>query len=203
MRKQFKYLFLIILVSGTSSCQQTRDVLGFTRTSPDEFSVVSNAPLSLPPGFEILPPSSNKAPLRENIEKQAKNVIFPNITDSNKDSQIDNATSLFVEKLDVSSANQDIREVVNREYANFVADKNGKKFARYPLGLFKGESRDFQGEILNANYENEKIVQAKTSSDFDRNFKAGDISYSSIDDQIEDQVKETQKKGLLNRIFGF
>ena len=37
-------------------CSGTRDALGLSRTAPDEFAVVSKAPLILPPDFALRPP---------------------------------------------------------------------------------------------------------------------------------------------------
>ncbi|MEJ0010899.1 MAG: DUF3035 domain-containing protein [Alphaproteobacteria bacterium] len=51
-------LFLIgfpLLLSACSS-GEVKDTLGLDRTAPDEFSVVSRPPLSVPPEFELAPP---------------------------------------------------------------------------------------------------------------------------------------------------
>jgi len=42
-----------LLVSG---CDSVRDAAGMTKNPPDEFRVVSNKPLSIPPEFELRPP---------------------------------------------------------------------------------------------------------------------------------------------------
>lgn len=39
-----------------AGCDSTRDALGFTKKSPDEFVVVTKAPLVLPPEFGLRPP---------------------------------------------------------------------------------------------------------------------------------------------------
>jgi len=41
---------------GLSGCEQTRNMLGLNKRSPDEFAVYSRAPLSLPPNYGLRPP---------------------------------------------------------------------------------------------------------------------------------------------------
>ncbi|MBO1073446.1 DUF3035 domain-containing protein [Roseomonas marmotae] len=53
-------LLLLPLLAGCG--QDTARTLGFTRDAPDEFSVVTRAPLSLPPSLGELPPPRPGAP---------------------------------------------------------------------------------------------------------------------------------------------
>jgi len=50
--------FLIILIASLflSSCSSVRKSAGVTRKSLDEFKVVENPPLVIPPDFNLLPP---------------------------------------------------------------------------------------------------------------------------------------------------
>lgn len=50
--------FLIIggVALATAACSNVRDDLGLAKKAPDEFAVVRNAPLSLPPNFNLRPP---------------------------------------------------------------------------------------------------------------------------------------------------
>jgi hypothetical protein len=42
---------------GLSSCSSTRNALGMTKVTPDEFRVVSKAPLVVPPDYALRPPA--------------------------------------------------------------------------------------------------------------------------------------------------
>ena len=48
------FLLTLILISG---CSNIRDSAGVNRKSPDEFQVLSNKPLSMPPNYDLVPPS--------------------------------------------------------------------------------------------------------------------------------------------------
>lgn len=49
-------LALALAGIALSGCGETRRAIGLDRTSPDEFAVVSRAPLTLPPNMAALPP---------------------------------------------------------------------------------------------------------------------------------------------------
>ena len=48
----------VLVVAGlmVGACGDTRKVLGYDKVTPDEFKVVSRAPLSLPPDYGLRPP---------------------------------------------------------------------------------------------------------------------------------------------------
>ena len=48
-----------------AGCQSLRDAAGITKQSPDEFAVVTKAPLIIPPDFNLHPPSPGAAPLNQ------------------------------------------------------------------------------------------------------------------------------------------
>ncbi len=67
----------ISLILALSACQGVRDQLGLTKQSPDEFRVVSRAPLSLPPDFTLRPPEPGIArPQEGTATQQARKVVF-------------------------------------------------------------------------------------------------------------------------------
>lgn len=203
MKQNHKIILFTASVLLLSSCQKTKDVLGFNRVAPDEFSVVSNAPLSLPPEFEIRPPYK-KLKINNQLQDSAKNILFPNGESKTVKTDIDEATQLFIAKADIASANSNIRETVNREYAELAIEKNEKGFSSYPLGFFKGESKDYQGDPLDANSAYEDVNHAKAqATSFDRQFKAGDVSHTHLEQQEQSTDDPEKKQGFLNRVFGF
>lgn len=42
---------------GLAGCTSTRSALGMTKVTPDEFRVVSKAPLVVPPDYALRPPA--------------------------------------------------------------------------------------------------------------------------------------------------
>ena len=52
-----RHIVLVILAAFTlSACENARDAMGIGKKSPDEFSVVTRAPLSIPPDLGLRPP---------------------------------------------------------------------------------------------------------------------------------------------------
>ena len=48
-----------------SACDTIREATGSTKTAPDEFAVVTKAPLILPPEYNLRPPQPGAAPLNQ------------------------------------------------------------------------------------------------------------------------------------------
>lgn len=60
-----------------SACENVRSELGLTKQSPDEFRVVSRAPLSLPPEFTLRPPEPGTVRPQEGTPAdRAKRAVF-------------------------------------------------------------------------------------------------------------------------------
>ena len=69
--------FLIVLLIGLGACSSTREILGLTKRSPDEFRVVTRAPLSLPPDYNLRPPTPGAPRPQEGTSRdQAQSAVF-------------------------------------------------------------------------------------------------------------------------------
>ena len=67
----------ISLILALSACEGIREQLGMTKQSPDEFRVVSRAPLSLPPDFTLRPPEPGiPRPQEGTAAQQARKAVF-------------------------------------------------------------------------------------------------------------------------------
>ena len=49
-----------LMAMSVSACGGARQALGLTKVSPDEFRVVTKAPLVLPPDYALRPPEPGK-----------------------------------------------------------------------------------------------------------------------------------------------
>jgi len=56
MNGKLRFLIVAALAVGTGACSSLKDNLGLEKKAPDEFAVVRNAPLSLPPDYNLRPP---------------------------------------------------------------------------------------------------------------------------------------------------
>jgi Protein of unknown function (DUF3035). len=59
-------LFFLLLLSA---CTKIRDSAGVTRKSIDEFQVIENPPLVIPPDFNLEPPDQLKKKNIDEVEK--------------------------------------------------------------------------------------------------------------------------------------
>ena len=71
MRKAFTVLLLAAAVS-TSGCAALRG----TASTPDEFAVARNAPLIIPPDYNLAPPVAGTAGTATDVQQQAIDALF-------------------------------------------------------------------------------------------------------------------------------
>jgi hypothetical protein len=72
----FALLGLGLLGPGLAGCENTKEMLGLTKRSPDEFQVVSRAPLSMPPDYSLRPPTPGAPrPQEGTVQDQAKSIV--------------------------------------------------------------------------------------------------------------------------------
>ena len=70
-------IYLILTSLILNSCSQVRKSAGVNRKSIDEFQVVENPPLVIPPDFNILPPDQLEEKRIDDIEKElAQEILF-------------------------------------------------------------------------------------------------------------------------------
>lgn len=56
MQKPIAFAAMLAAAAATSGCGTLSRAIGATKTSPDEFRVVTQAPLTLPPDYNLRPP---------------------------------------------------------------------------------------------------------------------------------------------------
>lgn len=75
----FRVFVASALVLGLSACGGFQEQLGLTKQSPDEFRVVSRAPLTVPPDFALRPPEPGAPRPQEGTPaQQAERAVFSN-----------------------------------------------------------------------------------------------------------------------------
>ena len=74
-----KKLLIIVLFCSlfVVSCSQVRESAGVNRKSIDEFAIIENPPLIIPPDFNLLPPDQLEEKNLDNEESElAKEILF-------------------------------------------------------------------------------------------------------------------------------
>lgn len=110
-------LCLGLLAAGlVSGCGDTRRALGWEKSTPDEFKVISRAPLSLPPDYALRPPQPGAVrPQEQSIPQRAIAAVTgsPVADRGNADASV--GENALLTKVGADRVNPNIREVVDRE----------------------------------------------------------------------------------------
>src|SRR5438046_3446381 len=62
---------ILIGAAGLAGCQSTQKALGMSKITPDEFRVVTKAPLVLPPDYSLRPPAPGEPRPQELLPESA------------------------------------------------------------------------------------------------------------------------------------
>jgi len=141
--KVHKVATAAVLVAGVTlaGCQGTRQALGMTKVVPDEFRVVSKAPLVVPPDYSLRPPAPGQPrPQELEPESQARLALLgQRASEDRSDGEKD-----LVAKAGADRADPLIRYVIDDEFGQ-VAHKD-KPFADRVM-FWRKTKTDAQGPM--------------------------------------------------------
>ena len=114
---------LVFLLLSTSfflvSCSKIRDSAGINRKNIDEFQVIENPPLVIPPDFNLLPPEQLEEKNIANSESDlAKEILFGLSDDDNiKDFNISTMENIL-NQTNADKSSNDIRQEIDEQFAS-------------------------------------------------------------------------------------
>jgi uncharacterized lipoprotein len=122
-------LALALAMPAVAGCSSTKEMLGLTKRSPDEFQVVSRAPLSMPPDYSLRPPTPGAArPQEGTTTQQAQQIVtgdrptstlqpdqIPSIGEGESTSAESAGESAFLQSASITGIDPNIRKIVNEE----------------------------------------------------------------------------------------
>jgi hypothetical protein len=115
---------ILAVAGGLSGCGSTKRALGMTKVTPDEFRVVTKAPLVVPPDYGLRPPSPGEPrPQELQPESAARNALLG----QREGEMRSDGEKLLANKAGADKADPLIRYVVDDEFGD-VAHKD-KSFA--------------------------------------------------------------------------
>ena len=153
-----KNILIIVLFSSLFivSCSKVRESAGVNRKSMDEFAVIENPPLIIPPDFNLLPPDQLEEKNLENEESElAKEILF-GLED---DTETNNLELSTMENI-LSQSNTD-------EVDNSIRDEIDEQFASEKKSSSK--SWDDEMEILDSIAESERLRNELLNDEFKSN----------------------------------
>jgi hypothetical protein len=120
---------LALGLAALSGCSGLRQSLGLDRYPPDEFQVVSRAPLELPPRFELPPPNpGTPRPQEMTPTLAAASTLFGGVPGRGTDGAGGGRTAgerTLLAQAGADAADPDIRTVVNREAVELAEAQEG------------------------------------------------------------------------------
>ena len=142
-----------------SSCSQIRDSAGVNRKNIDEFQVIENPPLVIPPDFNLLPPEQLKEKNIADVESDlAKEILFG----LNEESNVSNSNTSTMENIlsqtNADHANNDIRQEIDEQ---FSSEKN-----------IRSKTWDNEIEIIDSVAESQRLRNKLLGDDINSNEEA-------------------------------
>lgn len=133
-----------LLLAACDGGADIRAQMGLSRTAPDEFSVVTQAPLVMPPDYSLRPPEPGAPPTQQaNPERAASEAVFGASLSTGPAAGAPVGTGaglapgsleqLFLSRAGAANAEPDIRATLNRESGALVEKSNS--FAQAVLGI--------------------------------------------------------------------
>ena len=145
-----KYLLytLIIVQLIFSSCSTVRKSAGVTRKSVDEFQVVENPPLIIPPDFNLLPPEQLEKKNIKNIEKELAQEILFGLDEKGKNQEKETLSTMsqILQATEADKVNSNIRNEIDQQFANEMNTES----------IYQIEWKD-ETEVIDAIKESERI----------------------------------------------
>ncbi len=144
----------VALAGIVSGCADFRQAMGIEKVSPDEFAIVTKAPLVMPPDFALRPPVPGAARPIEDIQgAQAQNALFGSDATPVSDGIVTAGEFALLSSSGAGSANPHIRTVLATE-TNSVVQKD-RSFADQIL--FWQADADADDSVVNAAAEAERL----------------------------------------------
>lgn len=107
-----------------AGCSEAKRAIGWEKSAPDEFAVVSRAPLALPPDFQLRPPDPGVQRPQEAVPREVARGLLTG-SRAIETAGRSRGEMVLLQKTGADRAAGDIRAVINRELAALVeADRS-------------------------------------------------------------------------------
>lgn len=133
----------VAAVMALGACgQSTKESLGLVKTAPDEFAVITRAPLSVPPDYALRPPKPGaQRPMEISTKDTARQTVFgkEDVSKAGTTNAVTPSGS-FLDKVGATNSDPSIRQVVDRELVS--EDGENTKPVGERLMFWRGDNDD-------------------------------------------------------------
>lgn len=155
---------LATMAISLAGCQSFRDAAGISKAAPDEFAVVTKAPLVIPPDYNLRPPRPGAAPTNQTSPTGAAQAALfsddPNAVQDSLGNGYSSEEKNILATSGAATADHSIRQ-------QLAADSKSMEAADQSFTdevLFGSGSPD-KGRGVNADAEKQRIDAAKSAGD--------------------------------------
>lgn len=149
--------FFLVAMLALAGCSSTKEKLGLTKKSPDEFAVVKRAPLSMPPNYSLRPPRPGAPrPQEQSPEQEARQTLFGQ-EGAPYETQASGDDAAFLNRAGAVNADPGIRGKVDSETA--ILDEKEKPVVKRILGMDGPEQAP--ATVVNAKEEAARLKSNK------------------------------------------
>lgn len=146
---------LLVGALALSACSNASRTLGLDPEPPDEFTVVSKAPLTIPPDFNLRPPQPGAArPQEQNPTSRAQAALVGD-AQASASTPATAGEAALLQVARAEDANPDIRQVLNTETTQ-LAERDGGFVDRLLDRVRPAQGED---EVVNAAEEERRLRQ--------------------------------------------
>ena len=172
---------LALTACGGGSVKET---LGIGHKAPDEFRVVARPPLSMPPQFNLRPPSANaESPTMIPADKQAKSIITGS-EETISDEKSSTGESQFMKNIGADKADPKVRDELTQQ--RLAAQE-------------KKEEGSWWGGVTSVTEKKDTLVDAKKEA---QRIKTNKDTNKPVNEGKTPEVKD-KDHGVLGNIFGW
>jgi hypothetical protein len=154
---------LAALALSLAGCDTIRSAAGINKEAPDEFAVVTKAPLVVPPDFNLRPPSPGAAPTNQySPTGAAQAALFsddPNAMQQSLGGGYSDEEKTILASSGAATADHGIRQ----QLASDEKSMQGADQSFTDEVLFGGGSKPDTGHAVNADAEKQRIDAAKAA----------------------------------------
>ena len=112
-------LLLLFSIFLLNSCNSVRKSAGVTRKSLDEFQVIENPPLVIPPDFNLMPPEQIEDKKIDNVDSNlAEEILFGLEEQDTKKTENNSLMKHILNNVDADSVDPAIRNEIDENFAN-------------------------------------------------------------------------------------
>ena len=156
-----KNILFIILCSSLLivSCSKVRESAGVNRKSFDEFTVIENPPLIIPPDFNLLPPDQLKEKNLDNEETElAKEILF-GLEDETDTNNVDLSTmDNILSQSNTDNTNNSIRDEIDELFASEKRSTSKSWDDEIEILDSIAESERLRNELLNDELKSNEVI---------------------------------------------